>query len=963
MKNKLLSAKTKNNIKVIYLILFVFINSIFSFGQQIIDNTLTINKTIIGGEICNQFDVELSITGNASQKPIEVILVIDTSGSMGNSISGDSNTPLYYAKQAAKDFINNIFSSSNNPTGKNKVGIISYNTTANAHTGLQSSGNKTGLINIINGLNAEGWTNISEGIDFAANELNSNGIHNCSTIRSIIVLTDGIANRASSSYNCGSCTSNPTTHTCCTNAAMTSGENSQNYNTGGIDYPTNVYSIALLGAITNSSVKQIARETMQGVQNSGYNETNSAANLTSIYNQIFGQLSWAAKDISVTDIIDDGFNLIPTTIQASDGSYILNNKTITWNIDYVYSEEVTLKYTVEVNSEACGKTASSTTTLNYENSNCSPASENFENPSFCVPCPTIVQNIEQDSCSNIINYSGTVTDNDSCIEVSTYTYLWEFYIDNIKNESLTTTDLQGTVTLPTIMSNQKVEGVFTTTVNSNSGCFSFVKRTEITAYPEPKLEITNPAAVCYPNTVDITSSLITTGSDSGTFTYYTDSNLQNVLANPNVVDTSGTYYILLENTNGCLISKQVTVTINALPIINQVVKVDPTIATCPNLNDGSITINATGENLSYSIDNGLTYQSSNVFDNLSQGEYKIVVKNNVTNCSITHTENITLTNPICSSDVTIVATLPNASEPNTNGQFKLSLTNAILIPTVVTFEVSGTATEGTDYDLTNTTTSITVTIPANTSSITIPVEVIDDDVLEGNETVIVKLLNSDNSIVKVANPDTATVTIADEDTSQLSIVKTTDASEPASDGLFTLSLNNQVSVATVVNFEVSGTATEETDYDLTNTTTSITATIPANTSSITLPVEVIDDDIIEENETVIVTLLSTNNLVTISPINNSSTITITDNEGGAGNGLTISDITVNEGDGTATVQVTLTGNVQGGFSVDYQTADGTAIAEDDYQSQSGTLTFAGTTEESHPITVSIADDTLIEPTE
>ncbi|NLP58381.1 Calx-beta domain-containing protein, partial [Lutibacter sp. B1] len=86
-------------------------------------------------------------------------------------------------------------------------------------------------------------------------------------------------------------------------------------------------------------------------------------------------------------------------------------------------------------------------------------------------------------------------------------------------------------------------------------------------------------------------------------------------------------------------------------------------------------------------------------------------------------------------------------------------------------------------------------------------------------------------------------------------------------------------------------------------------------------------------------------------------------DGGAGNGLTISDITVNEGDGTATVQVTLTGNVQGGFSVDYQTADGTAIAPDDYTVQSATLTFTGDTGETKEIEVSIADDTLIEPTE
>ncbi|MDT8417938.1 MAG: Ig-like domain-containing protein, partial [Lutibacter sp.] len=61
--------------------------------------------------------------------------------------------------------------------------------------------------------------------------------------------------------------------------------------------------------------------------------------------------------------------------------------------------------------------------------------------------------------------------------------------------------------------------------------------------------------------------------------------------------------------------------------------------------------------------------------------------------------------------------------------------------------------------------------------------------------------------------------------------------------------------------------------------------------------------------------------------------------------------------------VTLTGNVQGGFTLDYATANNSAIAPGDYTSSSGTLTFAGTNGETQTIVVPIINDNVIESTE
>jgi len=79
------------------------------------------------------------------------------------------------------------------------------------------------------------------------------------------------------------------------------------------------------------------------------------------------------------------------------------------------------------------------------------------------------------------------------------------------------------------------------------------------------LIITDPAAVCDPNTVDLTAAAVTAGSDPGTLTYWTDISATIPLATPAAVSNSGTYYIVLDNGN-CTDTGAVNVTIN--PVYN-----------------------------------------------------------------------------------------------------------------------------------------------------------------------------------------------------------------------------------------------------------------------------------------------------------------------------------------------------------------------------------------------------------
>jgi Ca2+-binding RTX toxin-like protein len=100
----------------------------------------------------------------------------------------------------------------------------------------------------------------------------------------------------------------------------------------------------------------------------------------------------------------------------------------------------------------------------------------------------------------------------------------------------------------------------------------------------------------------------------------------------------------------------------------------------------------------------------------------------------------------------------------------------------------------------------------------------------------------------------------------------------------------------------------------------------------------------------------------VGTVLNASSFTITPPLPVVGN-ISIGDVTITEGDSgtrTATFTVSRTGTV--GFSIDYATVGGSANAGSDYQSASGTLTFA-TGQLFQTITVTINGDMTFEPNE
>tara|TARA_R110002073_G_scaffold326975_1_gene507298 strand:- start:158 stop:5872 length:5715 start_codon:yes stop_codon:yes gene_type:complete len=154
-----------------------------------------------------------------------------------------------------------------------------------------------------------------------------------------------------------------------------------------------------------------------------------------------------------------------------------------------------------------------------------------------------------------------------------------------------------------------------------------------------------------------------------------------------------------------------------------------------------------------------------------------------------------------------------------------------------------------------------------------------------------------------------------------------------------------------------GTATGSgTDYTL----ASGTLTFNPSSTSENIMASIVGELMLEANETVIVTLSNPTN-ATLGT-NTTHTYTINNDDTAS---VTIADISGNENDGAITVTATLDNPVQGGFTVDVSTVDGTAtVADSDYTAvTSQTLTFVGTVGETQTFSVTPTGDTKLETDE
>jgi large repetitive protein len=176
---------------------------------------------------------------------------------------------------------------------------------------------------------------------------------------------------------------------------------------------------------------------------------------------------------------------------------------------------------------------------------------------------------------------------------------------------------------------------------------------------------------------------------------------------------------------------------------------------------------------------------------------------------------------------------------------------------------------------------------------------------------------------------------------------------------FTVSLSPANAQPVTVDYAtVDGTATAPGDYQAVSATTLTFA--PGETSK-TVTVQVNGDTNVESDENFVVNLSNPTNAM-IADGQGVGTI-VNDDLGPPS--LSIGDVAISEGD-SGTMQgvftVGLSRPVAQTVTVDWATADGTAVAPGDYQAATGTLTFApGQTLQT--LTVLVNGDTTVEPDE
>jgi hypothetical protein len=159
---------------------------------------------------------------------------------------------------------------------------------------------------------------------------------------------------------------------------------------------------------------------------------------------------------------------------------------------------------------------------------------------------------------------------------------------------------------------------------------------------------------------------------------------------------------------------------------------------------------------------------------------------------------------------------------------------------------------------------------------------------------------SGNTLISWTTPLTTLGYFAIGNKPIITIAATNDGTEGGSNGLFTLTTTKQFTVTRYINITITGTATNGTDYS------SITSpvTFPASQSTVTIPVTITNDFLVEPTETVITTINNGTGYAVGTP--SSATVNIFDNDVAGISVSPTSGLTTTEAGGTATFTVVLT---------------------------------------------------------
>jgi len=227
----------------------------------------------------------------------------------------------------------------------------------------------------------------------------------------------------------------------------------------------------------------------------------------------------------------------------------------------------------------------------------------------------------------------------------------------------------------------------------------------------------------------------------------------------------------------------------------------------------------------------------------------------------------------------------------------------------------------------------TLWLLAGQNSTDISVYALQDTLPEGPETVILELVN--NGGKAMSGSQSAMVTIMDDDTS-LPVIGVTADVRPAVEGggasAFTFTRTGPVTAPLAVSYDLSGSAQNGADY----TPLSGTATFPAGALSTTISLTAVDDDIVEEDETVQLTLHASPAWV-VAPNAPGASAVVRDNDTPVVT-FTVADASAAEPSDPGIIVLSRSGDAAAPLTVYYSLA-GTARQGLDFAALTGSVTF------------------------
>ena len=349
------------------------------------------------------------------------------------------------------------------------------------------------------------------------------------------------------------------------------------------------------------------------------------------------------------------------------------------------------------------------------------------------------------------------------------------------------------------------------------------------------------------------------------------------------------------------------------------------------------------------------------FSNILAGETVTVTYTDVSGGAIPN-EVITDTSTALNVHGTIQFQADSYVADENDGTVDLTVTRTGLTDGEVTVAfqtISGTAKGGWDYVAE----SETIVTFADGDAVpkTITIDLINDTAAEPSETFSV-LLSGLTGGADLGATSTATVTITDTDTEPYGTIQFVPATYSLEEGAGTVELTvtrDATGGAVTIDYQtIDGTAVAGSDFVAVAAPT--TLAFADGEASKTITIALIDDAVIEPTETFTLVLSNEEGGVTLGAAD-TATVTITDTGSAGTIQFDPAAYTVDETSGTVNLTVTRTGGVDGVVTVDYQTADGTAVAGSDYvAAASTTITFASGDAASQTISVALIDDSTVE---